>query len=172
MVADYRKTVIAVLLSASGLGALAQTSAQSKAVLLVQRIDDVLYGVDPISLALVDAHHVSGVLVRVSASLSVNVNANQPNQPSPPLSYTHFVADCRLPLRLATLATATSPLDLTPQGASARARLASANAALGGSAFVKTKILDASRSTAEFFARVQRHLPSESVRWRDIGERG
>lgn len=123
----------------------APTSAQSKAVLLVQRIDDVLYGVDPISLALVDAHHVSGVLVRVNASLSGNVS-----RPSPPLSYSHFVADCRLPLRLATLATASTPFDLTPQGASARARLASANAALGGSAFIKTNMLDVSRSTAEF----------------------
>ena len=148
----YRKSLVATLFFVMALGAclqaLAQGNAQTKAVLLVQRIDDVLYGVDPISLAIVDAHHVSGVLVRVNATLSGNVN-----QPSPPLSYTHFVADCRLPLRLATLATATSPFDLTPQGASARARLASANASLAGSAssaFVRTKMLDASRSTAEF----------------------
>ena len=150
--AGYRKSLVTLLLFVTACSAAAQPSAQtlaqSKAVLLVQRIDDVLYGVDPISLALVDAHHVSGVLVRVNASLGGNVN--QPNQPSPPLSYSHFVADCRLPLRLATLATASSPFDLTPQGASARARLASANAALGGSAFVKTNMLDASRSTAEF----------------------
>ena len=147
--AGYRKSLAALLLLVMACSAAAQSSAQSsaqsKAVLLVQRIDDVLYGVDPISLALVDAHHVSGVLVRVNATLSGNVN-----QSSPPLSYTHFVADCRLPLRLATLATALSPFDLTPQGASARARLASANASLGSSAFVKTKMLDASRSTAEF----------------------
>ena len=147
--AGYRKTVMASLLfiaaCSASMPSWAQTSAQTKAVLLVQRIDDVLYGVDPISLAIVDAHHVSGVLVRVNASLSGNGN-----QPSPPLSYTHFVADCRLPLRLAPLATATSPFDLTPQGASARARLASATASLGSSAFARTKMLDASRSTAEF----------------------
>ena len=147
--AGYRKTVAALLLFVLAGGAAAQTSAQTssqtKAVLLVQRIDDVLYGVDPISLALVDAHHVSGVLVRVSATLSGSVN-----QPIPPLSYTHFVADCRLPLRLGVLSTASSPFDLTPQGASARARLASATVVLGSSMFVKTKMLDASRSTAEF----------------------
>ena len=149
--AGYRKTAMALLLFVTAFGATtqasAQTSAQSKAVLLVQRIDEVLYGVDPISLAIVDAHHISGVLVKVNANMSSGAGAAQP---SPPLSYAHFVADCRLPMRLAVLATASSPFDLTPQGASARARLASANAVLGSSVFVKTKILDASRSTAEF----------------------
>lgn len=149
----YRKSLVGLLLFVTACSASMQTlaqnsaptSSQTKAVLLVQRIDDVLYGVDPISLALVDAHHVSGVLVRVNATLSGNANP-----PSGPLSYTHFVADCRLPLRLAALTTAASPFDLTPQGASARARLASAGLVLGGSMFVKTKMLDASRSTAEF----------------------
>jgi hypothetical protein len=137
--AGYRKTSIAMLLFATCFGTHAQTAAQAKSVLLVQRIDDVLYGVDPISLALVDSHHVSGVLVKVHAE-----------KPSPALSYTHFVADCRLPMRAALLATAASPLDLTPQGASARARLAAASASLSGGLFIKTNMLDGSRATAEF----------------------
>ncbi len=137
--ADYCKTVIALLLLVTACGAPAQTTSQGKGVLLVQRIDDVLYGVDPISLAIVDNHRISGVLVRVNVT-----------QPSPPIGYTHFVADCRLPLRLVMLATAASPFDLTPQGASARARLASAAASLGSAAFEKAKMLDGSRSIAEF----------------------
>ncbi len=135
----YCKTAVAVLLIAGCMDAFAQTAAQAKSVLLVQRIDDVLYGVDPISLALVDSHHVSGVLVKVNAE-----------RPSPALSYTHFVADCRLPLRAALLASAASPFDLTPQGASARARLAAASASLSGGLFVKTNMLDGSRAAAEF----------------------
>ncbi len=137
--AGYRKTALALLLFVTACSAWAQATAQIKSVLLVQRIDDVLYGVDPISLAIVDSHHISGVLVKVNA-----------DKPSPALSYTHFVADCRLPLRLALLATAASPLDLTPQGASARARLAAASASLSSGLFFRTSMLDGSRSAAEF----------------------
>ena len=156
----YCKTALAVLLLALGCGALAQ-SGPGKAVLLVQRIDDVLYGVDPISLAPVDRHHVSGVLVRVNA-----------NQPSPALGYSHFVADCRLPLHFAILSTATSPLDLTPQGASARARRAAASSALASAVFVKTHMLDASRTTAEF-ACASAQLPQRAVQIaRDLFENG
>ena len=111
----------------------------AQGVQLVQRIDDVLYGVDPISLAIVDRRHVSGVLVRVNAT-----------RPSPALGYSHFLADCGIPMRLAILASAGSPLDLTPQGASARARIEAATAALGSDKLARVKMLDGSRSVAEF----------------------
>jgi hypothetical protein len=110
-----------------------------KGVQLVQRIDDVLYGVDPISLAIVDQRHVSGVLVRVDAS-----------HPSPALGYSHFLADCSRPIRLAILASAPSPLELTPQGASARARVEVAGAALASEKLARVNMLDGSRSVAEF----------------------
>ena len=156
----YCKTVLGVLLLGLACSSFAQTG-QGKGVLLVQRIDDVLYGVDPISLALVDSHHVSSVLVRVNA-----------NQPSPALGYNHFVADCRLPMRVATLSTATSPLDLTPQGASARARLAVATAALASANFVKANMLDASRATAEF-ACASSQRPARAVQIaKDLFENG
>ena len=111
----------------------------SKGLQLVQRVDDVLYGVDPISLALLGNRHVSGVLVRVNAS-----------QPSPVLGYSHFVADCKKPLRLAIVASAQSPLDLTPQGSSARARYAAATAALEDGVFMKATMLNGSWSVAQF----------------------
>ena len=110
-----------------------------KGVQLVQRIDDLLIGVDPISLAIIDRHHVSGVAVRVNVS-----------QPSPALDYRHFVADCQNPLRLVVLSTAPSPLDLTPQGASARARVAAAEAVLKTTLFSNAATLDGSRAVAEF----------------------
>lgn len=110
-----------------------------KGVQLVQRIDDILIGVDPISLAIIDRQHVSGVAVRVNA-----------NQPSPALDYRHFVADCNNPVRLVVLSTAPSPLDLTPLGASSRARVAAAEAVLKTAPFTKAAMLDGSRSVAEF----------------------
>ncbi len=122
-------------------------SAQGKGVLLVQRIDDVLHGVDPVSLAIVDSRHISGVAVRVNANMDAK-------HPSPALGYSHFVADCRLPMRVAVLSSTASPLDLTPQGASSRARVALAVGALADansqSKFVKSTMLDASRALAEF----------------------
>lgn len=110
-----------------------------KGVQLVQRIDDLLIGVDPISLAIIDRRHVSGVAVRVNA-----------NQPSPALDYRHFVVDCQSPVRLVVLSTAPSPLDLTPLGASARARVAAAEAVLKTAPFVNASMLDGSRAVAEF----------------------
>jgi hypothetical protein len=111
----------------------------SKGLQLVQRVDDVLYGVDPISLAPLGNRHVTGVLVRVNA-----------NRPSPVLGYSHFVADCNKPLRMAILASALSPIDLTPQGSSARARYSAATAALNAGIFSKANMLDGSWSVAEF----------------------
>ncbi len=112
----------------------------NKGLQLVQRVDNVLFGVDPISLAPLGNRHVSGVLVRVNAS-----------QPSPVLGYSHFVADCKKPLRMHIVATAPSPLDLAPQGASARARYSAATAAIeGGSVFAKAHMLDGSWAVAEF----------------------
>ena len=113
----------------------------SKGLQLVQRVDNVLYGVDPISLAPLGNRHVSGVLVRVNAS-----------QPSPVLGYSHFVADCKKPLRVHIVATAPSPLDLAPQGASARARYSAATAAIegGGGVFAKAHMLDGTWAVAEF----------------------
>jgi hypothetical protein len=110
-----------------------------KGVLLLQRIDDVLYGVDPISLAIVDANHLSGVLVRVNA-----------NQPNPALDYSHFLVDCRGAMRMAILATSQSPMDLTVHGASSRARIDAALTAMPDAKFGPLKVLNASRSIAEF----------------------
>ena len=106
----------------------------SKALQLVQRVDDVLYGVDPISLAPLGNRHVSGVLVKVNAS-----------QPGQVLGYSHFVADCKKPLRMAIVATA-----LSPQAFSARARFAAASATVEDGAFTKAHMLDGSWSVAEF----------------------
>lgn len=126
--------------NSSGAGSETSSATGSgKGVQLVQRVDDVLYGVDPISLAILSSRYVSGVMVRVNA-----------NQPSPVLGYSHFVADCQSPLRFAVVSSAQSPVDLTRQGSSARARYDAAKAAVDGATFSKVGMLDGSRSVAEF----------------------
>jgi hypothetical protein len=138
-----------------------------KGPLLLQRIDDVLYGVDPISLAVVDRNHVSGIRVRVNA-----------NKPGPPLDYSHFVAACSLPMQVALLATSASPMDLTAQGASARARVQAASALVQpGSAeplakFVKANTLDGSRALAEFACAASQRPAQSALLARDVLENG
>jgi hypothetical protein len=135
----------------------------SKGLQLVQRVDNVLYGVDPISLAPLGNRHVSGVLVRVNVGQSLNKNTNQnagqntgqntgqsATPPSLVTGYSHFVADCKKPLRMHIVATAPSPLDLTPQGSSARARYSAATTALESGVFAKAHMLDGTWAVAEF----------------------
>ncbi len=142
----------------------AAQTASGKGPLLLQRIDDVLYGVDPISLAVVDNRYISAILVRVNAG-----------KPHPPLNYTHFVADCSGAGQVAWLAETSSPMDLTPQGASFRARLQAVQAALsapGGAKFSKPAVLDGSRSMADFVCAASQR-PSQAVALaKDILENG
>ena len=137
-----RRWSTGLLLAVTMLGANAQP-AGGMGVQLVQRIDDVLYGVDPISLAILNNRYVSGVLVRVNAS-----------QPTPVLGYSHFVADCQGPQRMAIVSSAQSTVELTPQGSSARARYEAAKAAVyapvEGVRFSKASMLDGSRLVAGF----------------------
>ena len=128
---------------------------------LVQRVDDVLFGVDPISLAPLGNRHVSGVLVRVNAS-----------RPSPVLGYSHFVADCKKPLRMAIVATAQSPLDLAPQGSSARARYSAATAVVEDGVFSKTSMLDGSWAVAEFACDSTQRPARTAQIARELFERG
>jgi hypothetical protein len=128
---------------------------------LVQRVDDVLYGVDPISLAPLGNRHVSGVLVRVNAS-----------RPSPVLGYSHFVADCKKPLRMAIVATAQSPLDLAPLGSSARARYSAAAAVVESGVFAKAGMLDGTWSVAEFACDSTQRPARTAHIAKDLFERG
>ena len=155
-------------------------AAAGKAPLLLQRIDDTLYGVDWLSLAVVDRHHVSGILVRVNAA-----------RPHPPLDYTHYLADCRGQMRVARIASAASPLDLTLTGASARARLqaatqfiraaeaagetageAGAPGSPGKPAFRPLATLDGSRALAEFTCAAMQRPAQAALLAKDVLDNG
>ena len=90
---------------------------------LVQRVDEVLYGVDSISLAVLDNRHVLGNFVQV--------DLNQPRQSPNPAS---FVAECSQPPRLARSA----------------ALLTRAQVQLAELRFEAVQVLDGSRFLAEF----------------------
>lgn len=59
---------------------------------MVQRIDEMLVGVDAIALDVVDRHHVAGTYFLVHAL-----------RPSPLVGYANYVIDCRAPYRIAIL---------------------------------------------------------------------
>ncbi len=141
----FAQTAVLAQTAASPMPGSAPSGGYAKGVQLVQRIDDGLFGVDPLSLIPVGSRFVSGIQLRVSAGAPIT-----------PPHYSHFLADCEWPMRLATLSRAATPFDLTAQGASMRARAAAANAALAGHPaavavnFLPLATLDASRAVAEF----------------------
>ncbi|WP_326535013.1 hypothetical protein [Pseudorhodoferax sp.] len=59
---------------------------------MVQRIDDMLVGVDAIALDVVDRNHVAGTYFLVNAQ-----------RPAPLVGYANYVVDCRAPQRMAIL---------------------------------------------------------------------
>lgn len=84
-----------VLTAASALTAglaCAQGGVPQKPFHLVQRIDEMLVGVDAISLDVVGRDHVAGTYFLVHA-----------RKPSPMIGYANYVVDCRTPRRMAIL---------------------------------------------------------------------
>ena len=85
--------VLSTLLIATAAGITAPASAApQQAFHLVQRIDEMLVGVDAISLDIVGRDHVAGTYFLVHA-----------NKPSPIVGYANYVVDCRTPRRMAIL---------------------------------------------------------------------
>ena len=145
-VSGLRRTVRAVAFIFLTLAA-AQASAQwnhNRGYQLLQRVDDVLFGVDNLSLVILDRRYVSGTLVRVNES-----------QPVPIRGTTEFVADCQKPLRFAA----------KPQGAKTRALPAETE-------FSNAKLLDGTWFAAEFACESTRQ-PGRAARLaKDLFERG
>ncbi len=125
-------------------GAASAQWASNKGYQLLQRVDDVLFGVDTISLSVLDRQHVAGTLVRVNVL-----------QPDPVRGKSEFVADCSRPLRFA----------LVPGNLRARPPIAQLE-------FVEAKILDGSWFAAEFACEATRQPGRASRIARDLFERG
>jgi hypothetical protein len=111
---------------------------------LLQRVDDVLFGIDNLSLRILDRRHVAGTLLRINVY-----------QPSPVRGSTDFVVDCQKPLRFAAV----------PASAGGKPRPE-------GLEFAPAKVLDGSWFAAEFACEVTRQ-PGRAARLaRDLFERG
>ena len=111
---------------------------------LLQRVDDVLFGVDNLSLTILDNRYVAGTLVRVNV-----------HQPSPVRGYTDFVADCQKPLRFA----------VRPAGGKTRVAPAQLE-------FSSANVLDGTWFAAEFACETTRQ-PGRAARLaKDLFERG
>ena len=111
---------------------------------LLQRVDDVLFGMDNLSLVILDRRHVAGTLLRINVL-----------QPAPIRGSTGFVVDCDKPLRFAAVP-ATMPGRPDP------AKLE----------FVPVRMLDGTWAAAEFACEVTRQ-PARAARLaRDLYERG
>ena len=111
---------------------------------LLQRVDDVLFGVDNLSLVILDRQHVAGTLVRVNV-----------DKPSPVRGRTEFVAACTRPLQFATVA----------PGSAARAKPAELE-------FAPAKVLDGTWFAAEFACESTRQPGRASRLARELFERG
>jgi hypothetical protein len=130
------------LLAGAGIGHAQWVS--NRGYQLLQRIDDVLFGIDNLSLEILDRDHVAGILLQINA-----------DQPLPLRARTPFVVDCRKPMRFAVRKTdATSQLDLQ------------------GLEYADAALLDGSWASAEFACESTRQPGRASQVARAIYERG
>jgi hypothetical protein len=112
----------------------------SKDMQIVQRIDDVLVGVDAVSLAIIDRRHVAGSYFLINL-----------HQPSPVSGTAEFVADCQGPLRLATLASSLPSGALKPETPLPQRRATALD--IASLTFNPVHMLDGSWMVAEFACR-------------------
>lgn len=82
----------------------AQPAAPQAPFHLVQRIDEMLVGVDMVALAPLDRHHVAGTYFLVHA-----------HKPAPLVGYASYVVDCRPPARMAILSSVMPSGRLEPE---------------------------------------------------------
>ena len=111
---------------------------------LLQRVDDVLFGVDNLSLEILDRRYVAGTLVRINAK-----------KPLPIRGMTEFVVDCQKPLRFAA-----KPADAKVRALPGQLEFGSAN------------LLDGTWFAAEFACESTRQPGRASRLAKDLFERG
>ena len=167
----FRRRLLAALVAGVALGALAHNPpvglprplpvAGGTGFQLVQRVDDVLFGVDSISLAVFDRRYVAGTFVR----LNVHV-------PSPVIGYTSFVADCEDPMRMAISESATAFEDRNAVGFLSQKRTQNQKLDPSSLAFADSKMLDGTRLVAEFACGSTRQPGRATQLARALYERG
>ena len=138
------RAVLLVAWLVTGSGASVAQWTSNRGYQLLQRVDDVLFGVDNLSLRILNQRYVAGTL------LQLNVD-----QPYPVRSRVEFVTDCHKPLRFAI-----------------RSGTASADAAPEALEFSDAALLDGSWFAAEFACESTRQPAGAAKIARDLFERG
>ena len=110
---------------------------------MVQQVDDVLYGVDAVTLDILDQRHVRGTFVRVSAE-----------RPVPILGYTRFIADCREPVGIALVSSSNLNGKTHPDGSPQYLEVRAAPRPTSELVYGPGALLDGTRLVAEFACRV------------------
>ncbi|MEO9149719.1 MAG: hypothetical protein ABI212_10185 [Burkholderiaceae bacterium] len=110
---------------------------------MVQRVDDVLYGVDAVSLEILDQRHVRGTFVRVSVE-----------RPSPILGYTRFIADCREPVGLALVSSSNLTGKTHPDGSPQYLEVRAEPLPIDAMDYQPGALLDGTQMVAQFACRV------------------
>lgn len=106
---------------------------------MVQRIDDVLVGVDTISLEVIGSRHVVGSYFLINL-----------RQPSPLSGRADFVADCQSPLRIATLASTLPSGSLSPDAPVLPPQRRAGGIDVAQLSFANVHMLDGTWLVAEF----------------------
>ena len=139
---NRRRWLALLLVMASGLVHAQWTS--NRGYQLLQRIDDVLFGIDNLSLEILDRDHVAGTLLRINV-----------DKPYPLRGQTDFVVDCRKPMRMA-VRTGTRQARVDP----------------GKLEYVDVVLLDGTWASAEFACESTRQPGRASQVARHIYEKG
>lgn len=132
----------------------------SKDMQIVQRIDNVLVGVDAVSLEILGRRHVAGSYFLINL-----------RRPSPVAGYAEFVADCQVPLRLATLSSTLPSASLQPEPPPLQQRRATA-LDLEALRFDPVHMLDGTWLVAEFACRSSSQPGSAGKIARQLREKG
>lgn len=136
-----RSALAGLSIALCGACAFAQTAAEpvAKDFQMVQRIDDVLIGVDTISLELIGSRYVVGSYFLINM-----------HKPSPIAGRADFVADCQNPLRIATLASTLPSGSLSPDAPVLPPQRRAGAIDVAGLAFNSVHMLDGTWMVADF----------------------
>lgn len=145
----WRTVLLLAALAFGSTASIAQWSS-NRGYQLLQRVDDVLFGVDNLTLRILNQRYVAGTLLHI-----------QVDRPDPVRSRVEFVADCRKPLQFA----------IRPAHTSANTN-ADTDAALQALEFSDAALLDGSWFAAEFACESTRQPGSAAKIARDLFERG
>ena len=128
---------------------------------LVQRVDEMLVGVDSVAMAILDRDHVAGTYFLINA-----------RKPSPIAGYANYVVDCREPMRMATTSSAMPSGSLEPETPFLQPPRRNGGLDVNSLRYEPVHVLDGTRFVAEFACRVTNQFGRAAQIARQLYESG